>query len=97
LAFPSLKPGGPDAKLSWYTSKRFTTLRRKLGITRPRVWFHSLRKFVVTNLENAQIAPNEAADIIGHEKGFTYGTYSVGLSLGRLREIIEVVAYNGAF
>jgi integrase len=48
--FPGLKPGGPDGKLSWYVSKRFTEVRREFGIKdlsgvtgRDVVDFHSLR------------------------------------------------------
>jgi integrase len=42
--WPGLKPGGPDRKLSWYVTRQFTVYRRKVGINRARVNFHSLRK-----------------------------------------------------
>ena len=61
--FPSLKPGGPDGKLSWFVSKRFTTLRRKLGITRERVGFHCFRKAVGTKL----VSPAGKAGLLRRE------------------------------
>ena len=54
--FPGLKPGGPDKKLSWYISKAFTMHRRTLGLDRPGLAFHSLRKNVATALERAREA-----------------------------------------
>ncbi len=94
--FPGLKPGGPDQKMNWYFQRRFNDRRRRLGITRPRVAFHSLRANVATALEAAQTPQHEAAQIIGHEvSGMTYGLYSVGLGLKALKKIVEKIEYKG--
>ena len=56
--------------------------------------FHSLRKTVVTILENAGVPENVVADIVGHEKTtMTYGLYSGGVSLGVKRDASAKLAY----
>ena len=92
--WPALKPGGPDEKLSWYASKRFTVFRRSIGLTRPRLGFHSLRKNVGTALERAGVPENEAVQILGHEKlSMSYSVYSLGLDLKGLQRVIERISY----
>jgi len=93
--WPALKPGGPDGKLSWYLSKRFTEFRRMAGIDRPRLSFHSLRKNFATALDNAGATRDDIAALIGHERGFTLETYSGGKGLRALREIMQRVRYPG--
>jgi integrase len=93
--FPGLKPGGPDKKLSWYISKAFTTHRRTLGLDRPGLAFHSLRKNVATALERARVPENEAVQLLGHEKmSMSYSVYSLGLDLHGLQDVVERVRYN---
>jgi integrase len=95
LLFPTLTPGGPDSKLSWRISPEFTRLRRRLGITRDRVSFHSLRKSVGTKLEQARVPESEAVQLLGHEKlSMSYRVYSLGVDLKRLKEIVELVRYT---
>ena len=73
--------------------KRFGHLKTELGFGRQLV-FHSIRKTVVTILENAGVAENIVADIVGHEKTtMTYGLYSGGLSLAVKREALDKLAY----
>jgi integrase len=61
--------------------KRFGRLKLAMGFGRAHV-FHSIRKTVVTILENAGILENVVADIVGHEKPtMTFGLYSGGVSL----------------
>ena len=73
--------------------KRFGRLKTKLGFGPERV-FHSIRKTVVTMLENAGVPENVVADIVGHEKNtMTYGLYSGGLSLAVKREALAKLAY----
>lgn len=61
--------------------KRFGRLKKNLGFGGQYV-FHSIRKTVITILENAGIPENVVADIAGHEKPtMTYGLYSGGVSL----------------
>ncbi|MEV5407117.1 hypothetical protein AB0L20_31880, partial [Streptomyces albidoflavus] len=92
--FPALKPGGPDHKFNWYLSKQFPQYRRGLGILRDRVSFHSFRKNAAQVLKDARTTPNEIAELIGHERGFTIETYAAeGLPLGVLKEIVERINY----
>lgn len=61
--------------------KRFGRLKKDAGYGHQHV-FHSIRKTVVTILENAGVPENVVADIVGHEKTtMTYGLYSGGASL----------------
>ena len=94
--FPGLKPGGPDAKMSWYFTQRFTAYRRKVGINRPRVVFHSFRKNAAQALKDKRSTPAEIAELIGHEQGFTLSTYApMQLPIPVLKELIERVSYKG--
>jgi len=94
--FPGLKPGGPDDKLSWYFTRRYTEFRRNVGVTRPRLSFHSFRKNVVTALDQARVPQADIAGLIGHERGFTLDVYApLGLDLAALQRIMEKVRYPG--
>jgi integrase len=73
--------------------KRFGRLKRRLGFGRDLV-FHSIRKTVATQLENAGIGENVTADILGHDKQtITYGLYSGGSSLEVMQRAIETLSY----
>lgn len=73
--------------------KRFGRLKKSLGFPDKKV-FHSIRKTLVTLLENAGISENLAADIVGHEKPrITYGLYSGGATLAVKKEALERIAY----
>jgi integrase len=73
--------------------KRFGRLKSAEGFGSQHV-FHSLRKTVVTILENAGVAENIVADIVGHEKTtMTYGLYSGGVSLKVKREALDKLEY----
>jgi integrase len=75
--------------------KRFGRLKDAMGYGKGHV-FHSLRKTLVTMLEDAGVSENLAADIVGHEKPrITYGLYSGGASLATKAEAIERVRYEG--
>jgi integrase len=94
--FPALKPGGVDGKLNNYFSKRFPTFKRKWGVTRARTAFHSFRKNTAQALKDARATPAETAELIGHEQGFTFGTYApLQLPMPALKELIERVKYPG--
>jgi len=93
--FPGLVPGGPDRKLSWTMTQAFTRLRRKLGINRPRVSFHSLRKNMGTALDRARVPQADVALILGHDRGFTLSVYApLGLELPALKGIIEQARFG---
>ncbi|MDB2654564.1 hypothetical protein N9Y68_06565 [Luminiphilus sp.] len=74
--------------------KRFGRLKRRVlkdGSTRQKC-FHSLRKFVVTELERAGIAEGVAADLVGHEKpNITYNVYSGGSSIEQLTHAVGLL------
>lgn len=73
--------------------KRFGRLKQSLGFPEAKV-FHSIRKTLVTLLENAGATENLAADIVGHEKKtMTYGLYSGGHTLEAMRVVLEKVRY----
>lgn len=73
--------------------KRFGRLKQSLGFSEKKV-FHSIRKTVVTLLEDAGVSENLTADIVGHEKPrITYGLYSGGHSLAPMKEAIEKIRY----
>lgn len=73
--------------------KRFGRLKTALGFPRLKV-FHSIRKTVVTQLENAGVSENLAADIVGHEKPrITYGLYSGGHDLKTMKTALEKLSY----
>jgi integrase len=73
--------------------KRFGRMKTEMGFGRQLV-FHSIRKTVVTILENAGIAENIVADIVGHEKTtMTYGLYSGGVSLAVKRKAMAKLSY----
>ena len=72
--FPALKPGGPDAKRSWYLSKAFGAYRKRLQVIRmdnagrDLVDFHSFRRSAIGCLETARVPQSEAAQVVGHER-----------------------------
>ena len=73
--------------------KRFGHLRTGQGFNASFV-FHSIRKTVVTILENAGVSENVVADIVGHEKPrITYGLYSGGATLEVKREALVKLVY----
>lgn len=77
-------------------SKRFGRLKTALGFGPGHV-FHSIRKTVATQLEQAGVKESIAADIVGHEKkSMTFGLYSDGSSIEQKAEALAKVAYPGA-
>jgi integrase len=73
--------------------KRFGRLKTELGYGESHV-FHSIRKTVSTQYENAGVTENVAADIIGHDKPtMTYGLYSGGTSLAVKYEAVKKLSY----
>ena len=74
--------------------KRFGRLKKLVledGSTRQKC-FHSIRKFVVTTLEQGGVAEGIAADLVGHEKpNITYNVYSGGSSIEQLSHAVEVL------
>ncbi len=73
--------------------KRFSSLKQALGFSSRQV-FHSIRKCVVTQLEQAGVPESVVADLVGHEKQtITFGLYSGGSSMGSIFEAVEKLEY----
>jgi site-specific recombinase XerD len=74
--------------------KRFSNIKRAVlvdGASRTKC-FHSLRKFVVTELERGKVSEGVTADLVGHEKKtITYGVYSGGSALRDLAKAVAVL------
>lgn len=78
---------------SAHIGKKFGRIKTRLGFGKTKV-FHSIRKTVVTQLEQASISESITADIVGHEKKtMTYGVYSGGSSMEQKIEAIEKIKY----
>ena len=76
--------------------KRFGRLKKRLGFGPAHV-FHSIRKTVTTQLENAGVPENVTADLLGHQKPrITYGVYSGGTSLVVKAKALARVRYPTA-
>lgn len=74
-------------------SKRFGRLKASMGFGPGHV-FHSIRKTVATQLEQAGVGEGIAADILGHEKKtLSYGLYSSGSSTKQKLAAISKVTY----
>ena len=74
--------------------KRFGRLKEKSGFGKVHV-FHSIRKTVITILENADVSEGITADIVGHEKKtMTYGLYSDGASDKKKLAAIKNLIFN---
>ena len=69
-------------------------MKKRLGFGSTKV-FHSFRKTVITQLEQAGVPESVTADIVGHEKKtMTYGLYSGGSSLKQKLEAINKIKYQ---
>lgn len=87
---------GSFGKRSSALGKRFGHLKKKLGFSEQHV-FHSIRKTVVSQLEQAGVNENTTADIVGHDKPrITYGLYSSGASLKQKAEALADIIYEGS-
>ena len=90
---PDLTPdkfGGRSSTLG----KLFGRIKTRLGYD-SRFVFHSIRKTVATQLEQAGVPEGIAADILGHDKQtMSYGVYSGGTSLEQKREAVAELDYG---
>ncbi|MBK5912329.1 hypothetical protein CCR85_12610, partial [Rhodothalassium salexigens] len=93
--WPRFRPEGPGQKPGENASRRFGYFKKTRGFEDRWKAFHSFRRNVTTQMENARVPVNEWQEIFGHEKGFTNRTYSEGLTMARKAEIIEIIRYPG--
>lgn len=90
---------GSAIERSQKISKRFTALRRTMGIDdrvsgqrQARADFHSFRRWFITKAEMAGIPPHIISAVVGHARqGMTLGTYSGGPSFEQMRSCVEAV------
>lgn len=74
--------------------QRFGKLKKSMGFTTGSQVFHSIRKTLITLMENAGVSEGVAADIVGHEKKtMTYGLYSMGSALEIKRAALALIQY----
>ena len=75
-------------------SKRFKRLTVELGYDNQRKVFHSFRKTVVTQLQNARVQTDMIHYLIAHKQEFTFDVYSSGLENRQaMHEAISVLTY----
>jgi integrase len=92
---PSTASGQYGVRTQPFT-KRFGRLKTSLGFGPGHV-FHSIRKTVATQLEQAGVPEGVAADILGHDKKtMSYGLYSSGSSMQQKAGALAKVSYPGA-
>ncbi len=72
---------------------RFSRLKKSMGFHKGHN-FHSIRRTVVTIMDNAGVPEGVAADIVGHaKKTMTYGLYSGGATLETKRAALAKLTY----
>ncbi len=92
---PSSGPLFPDLTVA-HVTKGFARLRRRLGLERPGLVFHSTRKWFITQCERTGVPEHFTASLVGHksarsENGITYGIYSAGISDEQRRSIVDQI------
>ncbi|ASJ91687.1 tyrosine-type recombinase/integrase [Porphyrobacter sp. CACIAM 03H1] len=94
--WPSFNGEGPGKKAGADAGREFSHYKKRRGFTSRTKAFHSFRKNVTRIMERARVHENEWAQVLGHEKGFTYGRYNAdGITLEHKAAIIELIAYPG--
>lgn len=94
--WPAFNPEGPGKKPGADAGREFSRFKIARGFTSRTHTFHSFRKCVAQCLERAQVPENEARQILGHAREFTFGVYSPhGVSLQRKAEIMALIDYPG--
>ena len=74
--------------------KRFGRLKEEIWVdgSKRTKCFHSIRKFVVTALEQNGVTEGVTADLVGHKKDtITYGVYSGGSALGDIAKAVAIL------
>jgi integrase len=96
--FPGLKGrASKDGKLGAALGEAFGEWRKRLGIVRKGVNFHSFRHFVGDRLRKAGVAKDDRGFLLGHAdveiQNKVYGHDGPGLH--RLQQIVEKISYPG--
>lgn len=93
---PGLLTGGTDSKRGHYLGKRFSNIRRKLGLDSPQTVFHSFRNALAQRCEDKEV-PESTTELIGgwsRGRRMSYGLYSPGPSFETLRRASAKVSYG---
>jgi integrase len=94
--WPGFNPEGPGKKPGQDAGKEFSRFKIARGFTDSRKVFHSFRKNVTEIMERRGVPENDWAQVLGHERGFTYSRYSPhGITLARKAELIGLIEYPG--
>lgn len=94
FVIPGLTVSEKTGARSNAVGKRFGHLKTRMGHTKHTKVFHSLRKTVVTQLEQSGVPETVTAAIVGHEVGtMTYGLYSAGPSFEQKLGAIQTLEY----
>lgn len=94
--WPKFNTEGPGAKAGADAGKEFSRFKLSKGFTDRRKVFHSFRKNITQIMERAGVPENEWAQVIGHERGFTYGRYSPkGITLAQKAKLMGLINYPG--
>lgn len=92
--WPTFNPEGPGKKRGADAGREFSRFKIKRGYSSRRLAFHSFRKNVTRIMERAGVPEGEWAQVFGHERGFTYGTYNPdGITIERKAQTIALIDY----
>jgi integrase len=92
--WPTFNLEGPGKRPGADASKAFSDYKRSLGFQQRTKTFHSFRKNVTRIIERAGVPENQWAQVLGHERGFTYSVYNPdGLSIANKAAIIALLEY----
>jgi len=94
--WPPVRKAGSMRERSFKTSNHFTAYRRTVGVEekvdgkrRSLVNFHSFRRWFISRMEQAGVAENMIAAIVGHKRGsITLDVYSEGPKMRAARRAI---------
>src|SRR5262245_48811652 len=92
--FPGLK-SRQESKLGSNLGDMFRWWRKRLGIVRPGVNFHSFRHTVGDRLHRAGVQESDIAALLGHEDERITSRVHKGPGLQRLQEVVERLSYKG--
>lgn len=94
--WPTFNPEGPGRKPGMDASTEFSRFKIAKGFRDRRKVFHSFRKNVTEIMERHRVPENEWAQVLGHERGFTYARYSPnGITIHQKAELIALIEYPG--
>lgn len=100
--FPYMIAGGRDGKYSYFYTAQFTQYRRKIGVYKHLMDFHSFRVNVTSKMIRAGATILQADEITGHDsqmrkdlketKSVTLN-YFRGFELPQRRDVVETIQY----